>query len=114
MAAFAQGRIGETLLLGSVQSGGGDEDTLALAAVPRASPLHDHGAQRRIFARTAGERGVATGQEFEVIEFRAGQAKRLAFFEADPIPRSQLRAALRALRLAPDDEDNDLTRLLRW
>ncbi len=85
-----------------------DQHTLSLVAVPGTAEPHHHGAQRRVLARAACQRGISTLEEYQAIKVGARQAEGPFPFHAEEAPLRKLPAALGAGGHPHDPEHDDL------
>ena len=84
--ALAHIFVSQTLLLGSIESGPLNEQPLTFVSSTRpAEPDYDS-RKRRMLAGAASERGIAAGQEHEVVEVGAGETESLLSLHAQQAP----------------------------
>jgi len=85
-----------------------DEHALSFVAFPRAAEANDDRPDSRVPSRSAGERDIATAEEYKVVEVGAAQAKRSVHLETKKPALPEFLATLGTRRIAQDPEHNDL------
>jgi hypothetical protein len=102
-------RIRKALVFGAHKSSLLDQHTLSFVPLARTAEPDDYSLERRVLARSPGERRIATLQEHEMVEIGAGETHWPAGVHAKEPPPAELLAALGTHRVADDPEHHDLT-----
>ncbi len=100
--------VGQAFLFGPRERVFFDQHTLSLVALAGAAKAHHDGAERRVPASSASQRGISTLKKHQVIEIGASETERPFRLHAKKASLPKLVTALGTGRVTHDPEHNNL------